>query len=140
MINLVKLYLCLRVRTKKTFLDGHVLKKDILNQMSRLETFNFNIRSFNRFSNETNLPSNEDIQKTFNDYRDKQIFSYIDYFQETQHSHCHIYSYPYQLKHFDDITNHFSGGFFPSVRQATLYDEHPFEHEFFCDLTNHFHH
>ncbi|CAF5069650.1 unnamed protein product, partial [Rotaria sp. Silwood1] len=86
----------------------------------------------------TNLPSNEEIQKTFRDFKDNQIITCIDYFQEHKHSRYHIYSYPYQLRHYDDITNNFPGGLFKCVREITLEDEHPFEHEFFLRIAQSF--
>ncbi|CAF2892121.1 unnamed protein product [Rotaria sp. Silwood2] len=94
--------------------------------------------SVSSFYSKTNLPSNEDIQKTFRDFKDKQIISCIDYFQKRKHSRCHIYSYPYQLKHYEDITNNFPGRLFKCVRAVGLYDEYPFEHEFLLRITQSF--
>ncbi|CAF4484127.1 unnamed protein product, partial [Rotaria sp. Silwood2] len=51
---------------------------------------------------------------------------------------CHIYSYPYKLKHYDDITNNFPGGIFKCVRKVSLFDERPFEHEFFLQIAQSF--
>ncbi|CAF1408516.1 unnamed protein product [Rotaria sordida] len=90
------------------------------------------------FYSKTNLPSNEDIQNTFKDFKDNQIISCIVYFEKRKRSRCHIYSYPYQLKHYDNITNNFRDGLFKYVCEVSLYDEHPFEHEFFLRVTQSF--
>ncbi|CAF2544542.1 unnamed protein product [Rotaria sp. Silwood2] len=53
-------------------------------------------------------------------------------------SYCHIYSYPYTLKYYDDITNNFPGGILIYVRKVSLFDERPFEHEFFLRIQKSF--
>ncbi|CAF2813218.1 unnamed protein product [Rotaria sp. Silwood2] len=131
MSNLEKLDLCINVGERKTFFDGNDLKMNIINHMPQLSKFTFNICSLSSFYNEMNLPSNEDIQKTFSNFNNKQIIYWTDYFPEVKKSYCHIYSYPYQLKYYNKITNNFPGGIFINVRKVSLYDERPFEHEFF---------
>jgi hypothetical protein len=42
-----------------------------------------------------------------------------------------MYSYPYTLTYYDDISNNFPGGLFKCVREISLFDERSFEHEFF---------
>ncbi|CAF1650921.1 unnamed protein product [Rotaria magnacalcarata] len=69
---------------------------------------------------------------------DKQIISSIDYFKEKEYSQCHIYSYLYRLKNYNNITNNFPGGIFESVRRISLFDERPFEHEFFFQIAQSF--
>ncbi|CAF1975259.1 unnamed protein product [Rotaria magnacalcarata] len=123
MLNLEKLSLCLIVGDRKTFFDGNDLKINIINNMSRLNIFTFNIRSSSRFYNQINLPSNENIQNTF---------------RADEKGHCHIYSYPYKLNYYDGITNNFPGGIFKYVRKVSLFDEHPFEHEFFLRIAQSF--
>ncbi|CAF4502167.1 unnamed protein product, partial [Rotaria magnacalcarata] len=81
---------------------------------------------------------NEDIQQTFQDFQDNQIISCIDYFLEVDKGECLIYSYPYRLEDYEQISNNFSGGIFKCIRTATLYDEHPFEHEFFLRISQSF--
>jgi hypothetical protein len=139
MSNLEKLDLSLVVWTNKTLVDGNNMKLNIINHMPLLNKFTFNIRSSTRFNNQFNLPSNEYIQQIFKDFKTKQIISSFDHFQKKEYSQCHIYSYPYQLKHYDNITNNFPGGIFECVRVVSLFDERPFEHEFFFKLLNHFH-
>ncbi|CAF3375804.1 unnamed protein product, partial [Rotaria sp. Silwood2] len=131
MLNLEKLDLHLKVDRHKGFINGNDFKKNIINYMPRLNKFTFNIRLINHISNKINLPSNEDIQYTFKDFKDNQVISCIDFFQEEQFRYCHIYSYPYRMKYYDNISNNFPGGLFKYVHQVSLYDEYPFEYEFF---------
>ncbi|CAF3933109.1 unnamed protein product [Rotaria sp. Silwood1] len=138
MSNLEKLDLYINIDERKTFFDGNDLKMNIINHMSQLNKFTFNIHSLSSFYNEINLPSNEDIQKTFKDFKDKQIIYWNDYFPKLKKGYCRIYSYPYTLKYYDDITNNFSGGVFKYVRKVSLFDERPFEHEFFLRIAQSF--
>jgi hypothetical protein len=138
MSNLEKLDLCLVVHNRKTFIDGNDFKINIINHLPRLNKFVFNIRSSTYFSGETNLPSNEDIQNIFIDFKDQQIIYCADYFSKEKRAQCHIYSYPYKLKHYHDITNNFPGGIHECVRSVSLFDERPFEHEFFLRISQSF--
>ncbi|CAF1429205.1 unnamed protein product [Rotaria sordida] len=80
----------------------------------------------------SNLLLNEHIQKTFKYFYDNnQIITCIDHFQEERYSQYRIYSYPYKLKVYNNITNNFRGALFTSGTVVSLYDERPFEHEFF---------
>jgi hypothetical protein len=138
MSNLEKLSLNLDISVKNTFVDGNELKQNIINYMPRLKRFEFYICSSISFCNEIYLPSKEDIQHTFRDFKDDQVISYIDYFEEKQWSLCHIYLYPEQLKYYYTLTNNFSGGLFTCVREIALYDERSFEHEFFLRIAQSF--
>ncbi|CAF0992612.1 unnamed protein product [Adineta steineri] len=139
MSNLEKLDLALIVSTKKTLhIDGNDLKLNIINYMPLLNKFTFNIHSRSRFYTKLNLPSNEYIQETFKDCKNEKIISSIDYFKEKEYSQCHIYSCPYQLIYYDDITNNFPGGIFECVRKISLFDELPFEHDFFSQISQSF--
>jgi hypothetical protein len=138
MSNLEKLDLYITVGERKTFFDGNDLKMNIINHMSQLNKFTFNIRSSSSFYNEINLPENEDIQKTFIDFNDKQIIYWADYFPKIKKGYCHIYSYPYKLKYYHEITNNFPGGIFKYVREVSLFDERSFEHEFFLRIQKSF--
>jgi len=135
---LEELDLSLIVWTNKTFIDGNNLKLNILNHIPLLNKLTFNIVTSTCFYNQINLPSNAYIQQTFKDFQNKQIISSVDNCQENKYSQCHIYSYPYQLKNYDNITNNFPGGIFKTVRRVTLFDERPFEHDFFLRITHSF--
>jgi hypothetical protein len=138
MLNLEKLSLYLFV-SRKTYIDGIELKKNIIHQMLRLNKFVFSICTGMRPDNQIDLRSNEDIQHTFNDFQDDQIISCIDCFQEIRlYCECHIYSYPYKFKIYKTITNNFPGGLYKCVREISLMDERPFEHEFFLRIAQSF--
>ncbi|CAF1226607.1 unnamed protein product [Rotaria sordida] len=138
MLNLEKLDLHLKVDRHKGFINGNDLKENIINYMPRLNKFTFNIRLFNHISNKIILPSNEDIQYTFKDFKDIQVISCVDFFQEEKFRYCRIYSYPYKMKYYDNISNNFPGGLFKYVHKVSLYDEYPFEHEFFLRIEKSF--
>jgi len=106
--------------------------------MTKLNKFRFSIHSSVLLNQQIYLPSNEDIQKTFRNFKNNQIISYVDYFSQENLYHCHIYSYPYTLTYYDNITNNFPGGLFKCVRKISLFDERPFEHEFFIQMAQSF--
>jgi len=106
--------------------------------MPRLNQFIFNIRSMIRPDDPINLPSNEDIQRTFTNFKDCKVISCVDYFPKERYGQCHMYSYPYTLTYYDDITNNFPGGLFNNVQEVTLFDEQPFQHEFFIRISQSF--
>ncbi|CAF5125236.1 unnamed protein product, partial [Rotaria magnacalcarata] len=82
MSNLEELGLSFTTTVKETFIDGNNLKQNILNHMLQLKHFTFDIRSLLHINNEMNLPSKEDIQRTFDDFPYTNIISCIDYFRE----------------------------------------------------------
>jgi hypothetical protein len=63
-------------------------------------------------NNGMNLPSKQDIQQTFTDFKDNQIISYVDFFAKRKQGQCHIYSYPFLMKYYDGITNNFPSGLY----------------------------
>ncbi|CAF4071255.1 unnamed protein product [Rotaria sordida] len=138
MLNLEKLDLQLVVHRNKGFINGNDFKEDIINNMSRLNKFTFNIRLFNYLPNQTNILSNENIQCKFKDFKSNEIISCVDYFQEKQYSYCHFYSYPYRMNYYDNISNNFPGGLFKNVHRVSLFDERSFEHEFFIQIQKSF--
>ncbi|CAF1473281.1 unnamed protein product [Adineta steineri] len=138
MSNLERLDLYIMFDCQTTFIDGNYLKKNILNSMMKLNEFHFSITS--RISNvmKLNLPSTEDIQRTFIHFQTKNIISYVDYFPESKNGLCHIYSYPFKMIYYSDITNQFPDGLYEYVRKVSLFDEKPFEHEFFLRIQKSF--
>jgi len=137
MINLEKLSLNLTILDRRTFVDGINLT-DIINHMIQLKEFIFNIRSIIHLDNQIDLPSKEIIQNTFRNLKYNQIISSVDYFSERAEGQCHIYSYPYTSKEYNNITNNFPGGLFECVREISLFDECPFEHDFFLQIAQSF--
>lgn len=138
MNNLEKLSLYFVTYCHGTFIDGNNLKKNIINYMSRLNQFIFNIRSMISLTGLMYFPSNEDIHRTFTNFKDYQVITCVDYFPEVGYGQCHIYSCPYTLTHYDNITNHFPDGLFNNVQKVELFDERPFEHEFFIRISKAF--
>ena len=109
---------------KRICIDGNHWKTNILNHLT------FDIRSCADLSNDIDLPTNDEIRRTFDDFQNHQIISNVDRFKVSRRARCRIYSYPYQLKHYS-VSNSFSGGLFECVREVSLYDERTFEHEYF---------
>jgi hypothetical protein len=138
MSNLEQLGLYIPVYVDKTFTDGNNLKRNIINRMPQLSQFSFYINSFMFIRNKVDLPSTEDIQRTFIDFPKNDIISFVDYFPEAERGYCHIYSYPSGIQYYCNITNNFPGGLFNYVRVVSLFDEHPFEHEFFLRIQKSF--
>ncbi|CAF4992515.1 unnamed protein product [Rotaria sp. Silwood1] len=138
MSNLEKLYLYVLIYGRESFIDGNEMNSNIINHMPYLNTFTFNIYSFIHFNYQINLLSNEDIQNSFKNFKYNEVISCVDYFPKTEIGQCHIYSYPYQLEHYDTITNNFPGGIFTCVHRILLFDERPFENEFFLQISRSF--
>ncbi|CAF3369688.1 unnamed protein product [Rotaria socialis] len=138
MFNLVELDLRLFMFGEKRFFDGYDLKYNIISHLLRLNKFVFNISSHLRLNDQIYLSSNEDCQLSFKDIQNNKVISCVDYFSDRKRGQCHIYSYPYQGKRYQSITNNFSYGLFESVREVSLYDERPFEHEFFVKIAKSF--
>ncbi|CAF1456185.1 unnamed protein product [Adineta ricciae] len=140
MFNLEELSLCLTVWQGSTYIDGNKLKKDIIDHMSQLNRFSFSIDSFIITPKQIDLPSAEDIQRTFVDFSNTKVISCVDYFPEANQARCLCYSYPPLTQYCGVITNNFLGGLFINVRLVSLFDERPFEHEFFNEIRKSFPH
>ncbi|CAF1682787.1 unnamed protein product, partial [Adineta ricciae] len=138
MINLEELYLYLLIKRGNGFVDGNDLKMSIINYMPKLNKIHLNICSMISLTNEIYLPSNKDIQHSFEHLFNLQINSCINYFPEEGIGQCHIYSYPFTIKTYPNIANNFPGGLFRCVMEMSLFDEHPFEYEFFHQIAQSF--
>jgi hypothetical protein len=119
------------------FIDGNDLN-DIINHMTQLKKFTFNIHSSISLHNQIDFRSNVNILNTFQNFQYSQVISCVDYFSKAAVGQCHIYSHPYTLKYYNNITNNFPGGIFECVREISLFDERPFEHEFFLRIAQSF--
>ena len=84
------------------------------------------------------LPSNEDILHSFTTCTNHQVISCFDYFPNSKKGQCHVYTYPYIMSYYENITNNFPGGIFKYVRTVELFDERPFEHTFFLRIAQAF--
>ena len=137
MIFLEKLSLDIVCDRRSSFIDGNDLKK-MINHLTKLNQFTFHIRSIIYCDLELECPSNEQIQDTFMNLKEYQISSSVDYFRQKGIGECHIYSNPYTMNCYDNISNHFPGGLFKSVRKITLFDERPFELDFLIKIAEAF--
>ncbi|CAF3467122.1 unnamed protein product [Rotaria sp. Silwood1] len=106
-----KLDLYLIVYGRKILVNSNELKSNIMKRMPRLNKFTFNINSNIRLYNQIDLLLNEDIQHTFEEFKDNQIVSCVNYFPKIQED-----------------------GLFKYVYEISLSDEHPFEHKFFLRI------
>ena len=141
MLNLEELFLNISVERhfpSPSFVDGNILKKDILNSMPDLKKFVFSIHSAINDIDSNSLPSNDDIQRTLKSLGDCQIVSFTDYFPNDRIGQCHIFTYQYELDSLYRLTNNFPGGYFPFVQEVSLIDHLPFEHEFFMRIARAF--
>ncbi|CAF3520545.1 unnamed protein product [Rotaria socialis] len=108
MLNLEELSLTFEIVGRNKFIDGNNLK-DIIDHMIKLIC------------------------------RQMKIFkAHSEIFSMARVGRCHIYSYPYQLKMYEQITNNFSGGLFECVCAVSLFDERPFAHAFFLRIAQSF--
>jgi hypothetical protein len=134
MPNLQQLYLYLLINRRDKFVDGNDLSKNITDYMAKLNKFHLNICSTILLKDQISFPSDKDIQKSFEHFSNLKIISCIDYFTEAEQGQCHIYSYPFTIRNYVNITNNFPGGLFTCVTQVSLFDERPFEYEFFVQI------
>ena len=133
MINLekLKLYLCV-FRLNVTYIDGIQLYDHFLISMKQLKKFTFNINTQVYNGNVlVELPTNEDIQRSFIGRRYEQVSSYVHTISTNTEGKCHIYSLPYDFEYFHDLDNSFQGGRFHKVRYLKMLDLIPFEHQLF---------
>jgi hypothetical protein len=138
MCNLEKLDLDLTVIVNESFLDGNSLKKNLLYRLSKLNQLTFSIHSIMFLNNPIELSSQKQIAETFEDFPNAQIVTRLDSFPERKRSQCHVYSSPFFMQHYHNLTNNFPGGFYRYVRFLSLYDTQAFEHEFFLRISQAF--
>jgi len=133
MINIEELILYLLVRRfDSTYIDGIQLHNQILIYMPQLNKFTFSIYTYVVNNNIRNdLPSNEDIQRSFIGRRYGQVGSYAHIRSTEDVARCHIYSIPYEFEYFFQLKNFFPGGIFHKVRHLVMNDTHPFQHKLF---------
>jgi hypothetical protein len=137
MLQLEELTLSLIVDNRTSFIDGTHLVNNILNKMSYLKTFIFNIITDFVRMNEELLPTLDDIgrpliQRGFN------VKCYTDY-NEFYMSQCHIYSLPFTIEWMNIHSSKFHGGLFTTVRYLYVQEfVRPFEHDFFARIAQSF--
>ena len=140
MTNLEELHLFVSpMRSNSTYVDGIQLYDQFLLHMTQLRKFAFNIRTTVFNDNAAiELPSNEDIQRSFVRRIHGPVASHIDTTSTEIQRECHIYSLPYAFDCFVDLTNSFQGGMFDKVRYLKMNDSYPFEFDFFRLISQNF--
>ncbi|CAF4394165.1 unnamed protein product [Rotaria sp. Silwood2] len=137
MLQLEELTLSLIVDDRTSFIDGTHLVNNILNKISYLKTFIFNIITEYVTMDEELLPTLDDIgrpliQRGFN------VNCYIDY-NEFYQGQCHIYSLPFTIDCMHIHSSLFHGGLFRTVRYLYVQDFfRPFEDDFFARIAQAF--
>jgi hypothetical protein len=114
MINLKELTLFLSVLILNgTYVDGIELHNEILIYIPQLNKFTFSIHTFDINNDiEMNLPSNEDIQRSFIGKGFGQVGSSIQIRRKDNVGILHVYSLPYQFQYFLHLNNTFQGDMF----------------------------
>jgi hypothetical protein len=135
MINLEELDLDVKVYCESRFIDGYDLQNNITNNLSQLNRFIFNVRTHIPLNDQTHLLSKEECELSFKDFPNRNVIACVDYFFDRKEGQCLVYSYPYQVKYYEYITNNFRDEIFTYVREVSLYDDYPFEHEFFMKIS-----
>ncbi|UJR17896.1 hypothetical protein I4U23_004795 [Adineta vaga] len=140
MINLEELSLLFAItRDDTTYIDGIQLHDQTLTYMTKLNRFTFSIITFvYNDLRRIRLPSNDDIQRSFNGDLYYQVGSYVDGESLCPTGSCHIYSLPYEFEYFLCLNNSFRGGAFDKVRYLTMTDSRPFELKFFKIISESF--
>ena len=137
MSQLEKLTLSLNVCHRTSCIDGDHLVNDIINKMSHLHTFNFNIVCEMVMISKELFPAPDDVKRPLI-HRGYNVECYTDY-SDFALGQCHIYSLPFTMERMDTFTNKFPGGLFMTVRQfVACGDRHPFNHDFFVRISQAF--
>ena len=136
MINLEELRLYLRIwRKDSTYVDGIELYDQFLIHITQLKKFTFFIKTvvWNK-DNNVELPSNEDIQRSFLGRNYPPVSSYLNPHLYSMDGECEIYSLPYDFQWYEELENSFQGGMFDKVRQLNMADKVPFEYKLFLTI------
>jgi hypothetical protein len=137
MLQLEELTLSLIVSNQTSFIDGTHLVNNILNKMSYLQTFIFNIVTGFVTMAEELLPTLDDIRRPLIE-KGFNVNCYTDY-DEIYKCQCHIYSLPFTIDCMHIYSNKFHGGLFRTVRYLYIQDfVHSFEHDFFARIAQAF--
>ena len=140
MINLEQLALSIYVmRFDSFYIDGIELFETFLIYMTQLEKFTFDINTFVCQSNpETELQSNENIQRSFIGRNYEKVVSNIKILAANTRSRCHIYTLPFAFDRFTNLGNSYQRGQFHQVRLLKMCDRSPFEYNTFKCISEDF--
>jgi hypothetical protein len=136
---LEELSLYVTVKHQSTFIDGTHLKNEMLIYLPQLQIFTFNIKTGCEFlSNEIYMQSNDDISRTFLNWRYGRVNCYISHYPNNA-AESHIFSLPCSMTDIYIITYAFQGDICRNVRILYLSDRvYPFKHEFFLRIARAF--
>jgi hypothetical protein len=137
MSQLEELTLYIRITNGATFITGTHLDNEILIHMPQLHTFTFYITSETVINNPVIRVSSDDIQQTFTNIKNRQIFCMVDYLADLNII-CRVFSIPFKFHCLEDFTNNIPDIVFNSVTHLKLWDKDPFKHEFFVRLARAF--
>ena len=131
MIHLEELRLYLRISQSNVYIDGARLYDQFLVDMTRLNKFTFSIHTkLIDHDVATNMPTSEDIQRSFIDKEyQQQVTAHVYNELNREGGRCHMYSVPYDFEYFDLIVS-FQGGIFAKVRHLTMHSIAPFKERF----------
>ena len=139
MQHLQELMLSLHVYGRSAFINGIHLENEILIYLSKLKIFKFNIITYNEnMSNEIHIQSNNDLRRTFLNWRYGHVNCYINSYPNNE-ARSHIFSLPCNQNDMYIISSGFLEGFHTNVRILFLIDRvYPFTHEFFLRIARAF--
>ena len=127
----LKLYLCV-FKLDSSYIDGIQLYDDFLISLKQLKKFTFHIETqVNNRNVLVELPTNEDIQRSFIGRGYEQVGSYVHIISMNIQGKCHIYSLPYDFQYFINLDNGFQGDIFHKVRYLKMFERIPFKHQLF---------
>jgi hypothetical protein len=128
MTKILTLFLLIHRRT--SFIDGTRLINDILNKISHLHTFIFNIITQGVIMDEELLPTPDNVGRALIQ-RGHNVECYTDYCV-LDRVQCHIYSFPFTMERMNTFTNKLPGGSFITVCHFVARNFwRPFEHDCF---------
>lgn len=133
MINLehLKLYLTF-YRPDEGYIDGIQLSDQVLNHLSQLKTFAFNIETdVCDITPDSSSSLNEIIQHSFSGKYYEEVVSVLKNRAWQGESVCRIHSLPYNFDYLFDLDHHFLRGRCEKIQFLTMKDEHPFDNALF---------
>ncbi len=117
------------MRLDSTYIDGIQLYDQFLVHMTQLNKFTFSITTkVHNWNVAVELPSNEDVQRSFIGRCYQQVASYVHTNSTKTKGDCHIYSLPFDFDYFLYRGNSVQGGMFHKVRCLNMRDENPIEY------------
>ncbi|CAF4078766.1 unnamed protein product [Adineta steineri] len=139
MKHLEELMLSINVYGRSTLIDGIHLENEMLIYLPKLQIFKFNIVTYNEnMSNENHIQSNNDLRRTFLNWRYSHVDCYMNSYPNNQ-ARSHIFSVPCNQNDMYIISSGFLGGFHTNVRILFLIDRvYPFTYEFFLRIAHAF--